>query len=137
MDAVLQSLMSGAPVLLTHLLAAFAMFALAASIYMAITPMKEMALIRAGNVAAAVSLAGGLLGIALPLAACLAASVGVLDLVVWGVVVLVVQLVTLRLVDAFVGDLRRRIEAGEMASAVTVAAVKLSVAAITAAAIGG
>lgn len=137
MDPVIQSLLSGAPVLLTHLLAAFALFGLAASIYMAITPMREMALIRAGNSAAAVSLGGGLLGIAIPLAACLSASVGILDLVVWGVVVLAIQLITLRLVDAFVGDLRRRIEAGEMASAVTVAAVKLSVAAITAAAIGG
>ena len=85
MDSVLQSLLSGAPVLLTHLAAAFALFGLAASLYMAITPMKEMTLIRAGNTAAAVSLAGGLLGIALPLAACLAASVSILDLVVWGV----------------------------------------------------
>ena len=137
MDSVLQSLLSGAPVLLTHLAAAFALFGLAASLYMAITPMREMALIRAGNTAAAISLAGGLLGIALPLAACLAASVSILDLVVWGVLVLAIQLATLRLVDAFVGDLRRRIEAGETAAAVTVAAVKLSVAALTAAAIGG
>lgn len=137
MDSVLQSFLSGAPVLLLHLATALAMLALATSAYTAITPVREMEMIRAGNTAAAVSFGGGLLGIALPLAACLAASVSILDLMVWGAVVLAIQLATLRLVDAFVGDLRRRIEGGEMAAAITVAAVKLSVASITAAAIGG
>lgn len=137
MDAVLDSLLTGLPVLLAHLFAALAMLSLAAWTYMYITPMEEMELIRGGNRAAAISCAGGLLGIAVPLAACLAASVNLWDLVVWGVVALVLQLIVVRLADMVLVGLRRRIEDGQEASAIMLAAVKLAVAALTAAAIGG
>ena len=44
------------------------------AIYTAITPYREVALIRAGNTAAAVSLGGALLGFSLPLAQAVAQS---------------------------------------------------------------
>jgi putative membrane protein len=137
MEVVLQSLLTGGPVLVAHLAAAFALLALATTVYTAITPIREMELIRQGNQAAAISLGGGILGMALPLAACLAASVSLTDLVVWGIVILMIQLAALRMVDVVLGDLRRRIEGGETAAATIVAAVKLAVAALTAAAAGG
>ena len=67
----------------------------------------------------------------------MATSVSVLDIVIWGLVALVVQLITFRLTDIFLRGLPKRIENGEMGAAILVVAVKLAVAMINAAAIAG
>ncbi len=96
-----------------------------------------MQLIRAGNLAAATSFSGAILGLAIPLAFCMATSVSVIDIIIWGFVALVIQLLTFRLADILLRGLPKRIEDGEMGAAILVAAVKLSVALINAAAIAG
>jgi len=106
-------------------------------IYQLITPLREMTLIRAGNTAAATSFAGAILGLSIPLAFCMATSVGVLDIVIWGLVALFIQLMTFRLLDIFLKELPKRIENGEMGAAILVVAVKLAVGMINAAAIAG
>ena len=105
--------------------------------YHFVTPYHEFRLIRAGNVAAATSLSGAIVGLALPLAVCMANSVGVWDIVVWGVVALVIQLVAHRVCDIMVRDLPRRIENGEMSAAVLVVAIKLATSLVNAAAVAG
>ncbi|SDG46026.1 MULTISPECIES: DUF350 domain-containing protein [Thalassobaculum] len=137
MHAVIESLLTGLPYLLLHLTVTLAMLAVGAWLYEKITPIREVDLIKAGNVAAAVSYSGALLGMAIPLAFCMAASVNVLDIVVWGVVALALQLAVVRLVEAILGGLWHRIEADQIGPAILVAAVKLSVAAINAAAVSG
>lgn len=137
MQAVIDSLLSGLPYLVLHLSVTLAMLAIGAWLYEKITPIREVDLIRAGNVAAAVSYSGALLGLAIPLAVCMAASVSVLDIVVWGVVALALQLAVVRLVEAVLGGLWHRIEADQIGPAILVAAVKLSVAVINAAAVSG
>ena len=67
----------------------------------------------------------------------MATSVGVLDIILWGLVALVIQLLAFRLADLLLKDLPKRIEAGEMGASILVIAVKLSVAFINAAAIAG
>ena len=67
----------------------------------------------------------------------MATSVGVLDIIIWGFVALVIQLLTFRLVDILLRGLPKRIEDGEIGAAILVVAVKLSVALINAAAIAG
>lgn len=137
MQAVIDSLLSGLPYLVLHLAVTLAMLGVGAWLYEKITPIRELDLIRAGNVAAAVSYSGALLGLAIPLAVCMAASINVVDIVVWGVVALALQLAVVRLVEAILGGLWHRIEGNEIGPAILVAAVKLSVAAVNAAATSG
>ena len=63
------------------------------ALYVAVTPHREFALIREGNAAAATQLAGTFLGFAVPLAIVIGHSVSVLDMVLWGVVAALVQLI--------------------------------------------
>lgn len=137
MDAAIQSFLAGIPYLLSHFAATLAMLALACAVYVKITPHDELALVRAGNTAAAVSLAGAILGLAVPLALCLANSVDLYDIAIWGMVTLVVQILVFRLADLVLKDLPRRIEQGELGAAILLAATKLAVGALTAAAVSG
>lgn len=137
MDPVIQSFLSGFPILLLHFSVTLAMLAAGVTIYHLITPYHELELIRAGNSAAAVSLSGAILGLALPLAFCMASSVNLLDIVIWGIMALVIQLLAYRIGDALVKGLPARIENGELGAALLVAAIKLAVAMINAAAVAG
>ena len=137
MDGAIQSFLSGIPFLLTHFGVTIVMLVFGAFIYIKITSHDEMALIRDGNNAAAVSLSGAILGLAIPLAFCMANSVNVYDIVIWGLVTLVIQLVTFWIIDLWLRDLSRKIEDGQVGTAILLASVKLAVAAINAAAISG
>jgi putative membrane protein len=137
MDGAIQSFLSGIPFLLTHFGVTIVMLVVGAIIYIKITSHDEMALIRDGNNAAAVSLSGAILGLAIPLAFCMANSVNVYDIVIWGLVTLVIQLVTFWIIDLWLRDLSRKIEDGQVGTAILLASVKLAVASINAAAISG
>jgi putative membrane protein len=137
MEAVLQSLIAGFPVFILHSAVTLAMLAGAIGLYLLATPYKDIALIRQGNVAAAISFSGAVIGLALPLAVCMAASVSVWDIVLWGVVTLLLQILAFRLTDLLLRDLPRRIVAGEIGPALVLVAIKLAVAAINAAAVSG
>lgn len=137
MEAVIQSLMSGLPVLMFHSSVTLAMLAIAMMIYIRITPHDEFLLIRDGNTAAAISTGGALLGLAIPLAFCLASSINVWDIVIWGTLTLILQIIAFFIMDKLLSGLPKRIEDGEVASAVLLAAVKLAIAFINAAAIAG
>ena len=137
MDGAIQSFLSGIPFLLTHFGVTIVMRVVGAFIYIKITSHDEMALIRDGNNAAAVSLSGAILGLAIPLAFCMANSVNVYDIVIWGLVTLVIQLVTFWIIDLWLRDLSRKIEDGQVGTAILLASVKLAVASINAAAISG
>lgn len=137
MDGAIQSFLSGIPFLLTHFGVTIVMLVVGAFVYIKITSHDEMALIRDGNNAAAVSLSGAILGLAIPLAFCMANSVNVYDIVIWGLVTLVIQLVTFWIIDLWLRDLSRKIEDGQVGTAILLASVKLAVASINAAAISG
>ena len=137
MDGAIQSFLSGIPFLLTHFGVTIVMLVVGVFIYIKITSHDEMALIRDGNNAAAVSLSGAILGLAIPLAFCMANSVNVYDIVIWGLVTLVIQLVTFWIIDLWLRDLSRKIEDGQVGTAILLASVKLAVASINAAAISG
>jgi putative membrane protein len=136
-NAVLQSLYSGLPVLLTHFGITLLVFLSASAIYLRITPHNELTLIREGSIPAAISLGGALLGLALPLGFCLAGSVNIYDIAIWGVVILSLQLFTYFVIDRMMGGISKRILAGELAPVIFLVAVKLSVAVLNAAAIAG
>ena len=137
LSGVIDSLLAGFPYFLMHSGTALAMLVASVALYIAVTPFHELRLVRAGNAAAAVALAGASLGLAIPLAFCLAASVNVVDILVWGSVTLVMQLLAYLLAALLLGGFARRIEQGDLAAAIVLLGVQLSVAAINAAAISG
>ncbi|WP_292881828.1 DUF350 domain-containing protein [Nisaea sp.] len=137
MAGILSSLTAGFPILIAHFLLTIGLLVLAVMVYIRITAHDELQLVRDGNNAAALSLAGAILGLAIPLASCLAASVSLLDILVWGVITLLLQLLVFWAMDRTVRNLSRRIEEGEIGPAILLVAVKLSVAAVSAAAVSG
>ena len=120
-----------------HSSVTLAMLAAAVALYIKITPYDDLGLIRDGNVAAAVSLAGAILGLGIPLAFSMASSISVWEILIWGPVTLVLQLVTFRFTDLIMRDLPQRIVDGELGPAVLLVSIKLTVAAINAAAVTG
>ncbi|MBL4639439.1 MAG: DUF350 domain-containing protein [Kordiimonadaceae bacterium] len=137
MEEALLALGNGLPIFLVHSGTSLAILVIGALIYSRITPHDEMALIRSGNVAAALSFGGAIVGLALPLAFSLAAAVSLWDLAIWGAVALVLQLVAFRLADLFLKGISARIEAGEISAAIMLVSVKLATAFINSAAISG
>jgi putative membrane protein len=128
---------SGFPLTLLHVGVALVILVGGAALYAAVTPHREIQLIREGNTAAALSFGGVLVGIALPLAFALAASTSVLEIALWGATTIVVQLALFWLVDLVLRGLPTRIKQGEVAAAALLVGAKLAVAAILAAAVSG
>lgn len=137
MNEAFLSLWAGLPVFMVHSLVSLLILIVGVLIYLRMTPHDEVALIRAGNNAAALSLGGAIVGLALPISFSLAASLSLWDLVFWGVVALVLQIVAFRIVDLFLKGISSRIEAGELSIAIFLVSVKLATAFINSAAISG
>ena len=137
MEDALLTLWNGLPIFLIHSGLSLLILVAGVFIYTRITPHDEVALIREGNVAASISLSGAVIGMALPLAFSLSVSISLWDIVVWGVVALVLQLLAYRLVDMFLQDMSGRIKAGEIGPAIALLSVKLGTAFINSAAISG
>jgi len=133
----IQAFATGFPITLLHAGVTVAILFAAASLYVLLTPHKEIALIREGNSAAAVSLSGVLVGLAIPLAISLKASTSLVDLALWGVAIVLVQLLVFRLVDFILHGLPKRIQDGEMAAAAMLVGAKVATALILAAAGSG
>ncbi len=121
---------SGFPDFAIQLGAALGLFIVSLIIYVIMTPHKELALIRAGNPSAALAFGGVVVGLAIPLGACLRSAVGLLDLLVWSIVTLLLQLLAFRFADIFLHQLPRRIAEGDVAAAVFLMSVKIGLALI-------
>jgi len=126
---------SGFPDFIIQLVAAIALFIVALTIYILLTPHKELALIREGNPSAALAFSGVVVGLAIPLSACIANSLGLVELVLWGAVTLLIQLLAFRLTDMFLRNLPKRIASGDVAAAIFLLAVKLGLGIIVAGAV--
>jgi putative membrane protein len=133
----IQAFATGFPVTLLHASVTVVILFTAAALYVMLTPHKEISLIRDSNTAAAVSLGGVLVGLAIPLAVSLKASTGLVDLALWGVAITLVQLLIFRVVDLLLHGLPKRIQEGEMAAASLLVGAKLATALILAAAVSG
>lgn len=121
------------PAFLAFFAAALALLAIFLTVYMFVTPHRELQLIREGNVAAAVSMAGALIGFVIPLASVIENSVSLIDMTVWGLVAMAVQILTFLAARLLLPDLVRRIEAGHPAPAVALATLSLAVGMLNAA----
>lgn len=135
MDAVVQSFLAGFPVFIGHFSLTIALLVVGVAAYVLLTPHHELRLVREGNTAAAISLGGVVIGMGLPLGISMANSVTAFDVLIWGVVALIVQLITFVAIDFILRGLPKRIEEGQVASAIFLAASKLAVAVVTASAL--
>lgn len=123
------------PSFLAYFAGALALVAVFVFAYERFTPYREFELIAAGNMAAAVSLGGAVLGFAMPLASVIAHAVGWLDMIVWGAVALVVQLAVYAVARLMAPGLADQLRAGRVAPATALAAASLTVGLLNAACI--
>lgn len=131
---VLAALGQGLPMLLLQFVVVLVLLVVGMLIYMAVTPFHERELVRQANPAAATVLGGALVALAIPLAALLATTGALLDIVAWGVVAVVLQLVTVMVVSLLLRGMRTMIEAGQVAAAIPLVAAQLAIALLNAAA---
>ena len=129
-SAPINAFVAGFPDFILQLGAALALFIISLIVYVLMTPHKELDLIRAGNSSAALAFAGVVVGLAIPLGSCLAHAFGLMDLLIWGVVTLLLQLLAFRFADMFLHHLPRRIAEGDVAAAVFLLSVKIGLALI-------
>lgn len=117
---------SGLPAFLAYVAVAFGLLAAYLVVYLQATAHHEIALIRDNNSAAAIALGGSLIGYTLPLSVSIYNAQSILDCIIWGLVALVVQILIYFMVKLILPDLPRRIEAGEIAGAILLAAASLA-----------
>jgi putative membrane protein len=113
------------PLYFTFLGTSVALLAVAVTIYMMITPYREIALIRQGNTAAAVSLGGTVIGMAIALFSIASGTYAVLDLLMWGAVALVCQLAVFGIVCLKLPGFRQGIEEDRLGYGITLAAFSI------------
>ena len=134
---VIEGLLNGLPFLLSHFFISMLLLVFGTVVYIFITPMKEIKLIRDGNIAASLSFSGALIGIALPLSSSLKASNSISEIMIWGLTAILIQIFCFKIVDILIKDLPQRIERGEISSSILLFSIKVGVALLNSAAIAG
>ena len=137
MDGIIGVLTTGLPVLLAQFAVALALLGAGVFCYNALTPFHEMELVRAGNTAAGIVLGGNFVALAIPPAATLATSLVTLDILVWGVVALLLQLAAFLAASRLIPGLRGMIEEGNSAAACMLVGIQVAVALLNAGAMAG
>jgi putative membrane protein len=102
-------------------------------IYLRVTPYHEIKLIRDGNAAAAASLGGAIIGFVLPVASSIENSVSLIDMLLWALISLIVQLIAFLIVRALIPTISKNVEAGQIASGVFLGAVAIALGLLNAA----
>jgi len=102
-------------------------------IYCWITPYNELKLVREGNLAPAISFGGALIGFTLPLYSTITHSVSFIDMLIWGVIAMIVQLAVFSIVRLFFKELVRNIESNQIASATLLASLSFAIGLLNAA----
>lgn len=133
MLATTLSSLNGIPSFLAYFAVAIVLVLVFVRIYTWVTPQDELALIKANNAAAALAFGGALIGFALPLSSAITHSLSLLDCAVWGAVALIVQVLTFVVLRVAVKQLPERINQGEIATGIFVAATAIAVGLINAA----
>jgi len=118
---------------LVYLAVAVAYFAAYVAIYVRITPYPEIQLIRSGNVAAAYSLSGSALGFAIPLASAVANSVNLVDMALWALIAMAVQVCVYVAVKLMIPNIARDISEGHVAQGIFLGTLSLAVGVLNAA----
>jgi putative membrane protein len=131
------SSLTNVPNFLAYFIVAGLLTALFLGLYTPITPQREIALIREGNLAAAIALNGGLPGFMIPLASVIAHSASLVDLAVWGVIAMVLQLGGFSLARLLMPHLPQAVSDGRVSDAAFLAGLSVSLGVLSAACMVG
>lgn len=98
-----------------------------ATLYAMVTPYRELNLIREGNIAAACSYSGALIGFIIPLSSAVTHSVGMVDMIIWGIVALIVQVTTFFIVRLIFPSIVQDIPSNQIAKGIFLGVMSLAV----------
>lgn len=118
---------------LVYLAVALILLGLFTAIYIRVTPYREIALIREGNMAATYSLSGTLVGFVIPLASAIEHSVGLVDMAIWGFIAMLIQLGAYVAVKLTIPSIGTDIPEGKTAQGFFLGAVSIAVGVLNAA----
>ncbi len=103
------------------------------AIYIRMTPYREMQLIREGNMAASFSLSGAILGFIVPLASAITHSVSLIDMAIWGLIAMAVQIAAFVVVKICIPSITRDIPENKGAQGFFLGSLSLAVGLLNAA----
>lgn len=112
---------------LVYLALSLALLAAFVAIYVRVTPHREFALIREGNMAAAFSLSGAILGFIVPLSAAVRFSVNLADMAIWGFIALIVQVAAFVVVRILIPTIPEDIASGKTSQGFFLGSLSLGV----------
>lgn len=118
---------------LIHLLTGFALVGVFVLIYLRVTPFAEIALIRRGCVAPALSFGGTLIGFSLTVASGILNLPDYLLFLAWSAAAMVVQLLAFVLMQRAIPDLRQSLESNNVAMGALMGAISISIGLVNAA----
>lgn len=134
MESMLQELGIDIGAHMLYFLVSIVLMVVFVALYTAVTPHRELPLIRAGNTAAAISLGGAVIGYSLPLAYAVAQSGNLADMLIWSAVALIAQLVAYGITRLLLPTLLADVDAGKIAPAIFLAALSIAMGVLNAAA---
>ncbi len=109
----------------THLIAAAILLGVFFFLYTWLTPFDELALIHIGKTSAALSLSGALVGFSLTLGSAIVHNATLIEVIVWAIVAMVVQVVVYVVASRVLHTVRTEIEAGNAAMGGFMGAISL------------
>ena len=115
--------MAGLPAFLLYFVVGVALIAAFAAVYMRMTAHDEIALIRGGNLSAAIAFGGNLIGFALPLEQAISQASSIPDCVLWAVAAMLIQFAAYGLARLLIPALSARIEQDNLPSAAMLAVI--------------
>jgi putative membrane protein len=95
-------------------------------VYLWVTPYNELKLIKDGNIAAALSLSGSVLGFTFPLARAISQAVHPWDMMLWALIAAVVQLLVYVAVRYSLLNVSRRIPDGQVATGIVLGTISVA-----------
>ena len=126
MVAQLNLYLTELPEFLAFLVVSLTLMIVFVAVYTNVTRHNEIKLIKENSVAAAVAFSGSMIGFALPLASAMISSRTILEMIIWGVVALIVQILVYLLVRLPMPRVSQRIENNEIAAGIWLGASSLS-----------
>lgn len=133
MSLTVSESIAGLPLFLAYFGVALVFFVLYCVLYVRVTPYAEYRLIRAGRIAPAISFSGAILGFVIPLASAVSHSVSLLDMVVWGAVAFVVQILVFLVTRMVFSTLAHDMENDRIPSGIMLAVFSIAVGILNAA----
>lgn len=120
---------------LKYMVLAIAMVIFFAIIYLKITPIRELGLIKKGNVACAISFGGALIGFCLPMTSSMAHSLNVIGFILWALLATVVQILVYFTATHIIKEASHELASNNVAVGILFAAFSIVIGLINAAAL--